>query len=80
MGAVYEIALHYDAQEQSLTTLMTEDGLSYGPIQNISLDEFYGAPLDGFTDLNVDSIVLLVIPMADKPPQNLLDQFWPTDG
>ena len=58
MGAVYEIALHYDAQEQSLTTLMTEDGLSYGPIQNISLDEFYGAPLDGFTDLNVDSIVI----------------------
>tara|TARA_Y100001934_G_scaffold210345_1_gene248914 strand:+ start:24 stop:1772 length:1749 start_codon:yes stop_codon:yes gene_type:complete len=58
MGAVYEIALHYDAQDQSLTTLMTEDGLPYGPIQNISLDEFYGAPLDGFTDLNVDSIVI----------------------
>ncbi len=58
MGAVYEVILDYDSREQSLTTTMTENNLPFGPIQKASLDAFYGAPLDGFTEFGVDALVI----------------------
>ncbi|MAE25307.1 MAG: hypothetical protein CMI64_06360, partial [Pedosphaera sp.] len=39
-------------------TTMTENNLPFGPIQKASLDAFYGAPLDGFTEFGVDALVI----------------------
>jgi len=58
-GALYQITLSYEAATQELKTFMSEDGVPLGPIHTASLSEFYGAPTEGFTDLNVDALALM---------------------
>ena len=66
-GSIYEVEMAYTAEDQTLQTTMTEDGLPFGPIKDVSLQTVFGGPSGGFTEVNVDAFAIASYSDAQQP-------------
>ncbi len=58
-GVQYRIEMDFDAATGRLKSTMTADGEPFGPLNDASLDDIFGNPIEGgFTALNVDQIAI----------------------
>ncbi|MCS1409907.1 MAG: hypothetical protein M2R45_03094 [Verrucomicrobia subdivision 3 bacterium] len=55
----YRIEMDYNAATQTLTTTMSANGEPFSPLNDVSLSEIFGNPLEGgFTTLNIDTLAI----------------------
>ena len=58
MGATYQVEMTMNAEAETLTTTMFENGEPFGPIKDASLSEVFGGPEGGFTEIDVDAFAI----------------------
>ncbi len=58
MGSTYSVEMSLDAKSEILSTIMLEDGVPFGPIQDTKLSEVFGGLAGGFTDVDVDAFAI----------------------